>query len=251
MVTIVIDDREYEAPEGATVLETARQNGIHIPTMCYHPALKPTGACKLCAVEVAGRTGKHIAMLSCILRVKSGLVVKTHGDLVTQARTKAFKNLLRMAPQSKKLLDLASDYGIDPGPPPDGCIRCRLCVRVCNEIVGPGALKMEKRNGNRYVVPIKGRCIGCGTCANICPTGDIKLEDKENVRTLSIRDEIIGKHPLERCEGCGKFFATPGFLKHTEKRTYPHPDVKDHHRYCQTCAKLFSNRITKAATPKM
>jgi ferredoxin len=102
---------------------------------------------------------------------------------------------------------------------------------------------MEKRDGKNYVVPIEGLCIGCGTCANICPTQIIHLEDLDNVRTLSIRNEIIGKHPLTRCEGCGKLFATPKFLDHIHQRTHLHPDVKAHHQYCPTCAKLFSDRV--------
>jgi ferredoxin len=148
-----------------------------------------------------------------------------------------------MAPQSEAILTLAESFGIDVGSPPDGCIRCRLCIRVCKEIVGPGALKMVQRNGQNFVVPIENRCIGCGTCANICPTHVIKVEDRDNVRTISIRDEVIGRHPLERCEGCGRLFATPKFLDHVHRRTVTHADVKTHHLYCPTCAKLFSDRI--------
>ena len=160
---------------------------------------------------------------------------------------RAFKNLLQMAPQSETIIVLAKSFGIDVGLPPDGCIRCRLCIRVCQEIVGPGALKMEQRGGQNFVVPIENRCVGCGTCVNICPTRVIKLEDRENVRTISIRDEVIGKHPLERCEGCGRLFATPKFLEHIHRRTVTHPDVKTHHTYCPTCAKLFSDRITSVS----
>ena len=135
-------------------------------------------------------------------------------------------------------------YGVDPGPPPDGCIRCRLCIRVCKEIVGPGALKMEKREGQNFVVPIEGLCIGCGTCANICPTKVIQVDDRDNVRTILIRDEVVGRHPLERCEGCGRLYATPKFLDHVHDRTAAHhADVKAPHHYCPTCAKLFSDRI--------
>jgi predicted molibdopterin-dependent oxidoreductase YjgC len=244
MVNITIDDREFEAEESMTVLEVARANNIRIPTLCFHPSLRPSGSCRLCAVEVPGRsTGRQITMLSCILKVKNGMSVKTRGDRVHRARTKAFRNLLQMAPQAKSIIALAQSYGIDPGSPPDGCVRCRLCIRVCQEIVGPGALKMEKRDGMNYVVPIEGLCIGCATCVNICPTKVIRVEDQENVRTISIRDEIIGKHPLEICEGCGKRYATPRFLEHIHKRTATHADIKSHHNYCPTCAKLFSDRI--------
>ena len=244
MIKITIDDREYEAQEDMSVLEVARINQIPIPTLCFHPSLKPSGSCRLCAVEVPGRaTGRQITMLSCVLKVKDGMVVKTQSEAVQRARTRAFRNLLNMAPQAKRIIDLAQAYHIDPGPPPDGCVRCRLCIRVCKEIVGPAALKMEKRDGRNFVVPIEGRCIGCMTCANICPTDVISAVDSDNVRTISIRDEIIGKHPLERCEGCGKMFATPKFLDHIHKRTASHIDTKSHHTYCPTCTKLFSDRI--------
>jgi len=244
MVTITIDDSQYEAEEGMSVLQVAKTNGIPIPTLCYHPSLSPSGSCRLCAVEVPGRSnGRRVTMLSCVLKVKKGMTLKTRGKAVDRARKWAFKGLLQMAPQSEAILELARSYDIDPGPPPDGCVRCRLCIRVCNEIVGPGALKMQKRDGMNYVTPIEGRCIGCATCVNICPTGVIKVDDLENVRTISIRDEVIGQHPLEKCEGCGRLFATPKFLDHIHKRTSTHTDVKAHHNYCPTCAKLFSDRI--------
>ena len=245
MVTITIDGKAVEAKEDMTVLQVAKENHIDIPTLCYHPALKPSGSCRLCSVEVPGRaTGRQVTMLSCILKVREGLEVLTDSDQVQRARRKAFQNLLRMAPQSETIIAMAKSYGIDPGPPPDGCVRCRLCIRVCKEIVGPGALKMEKREGLNFVVPIEGQCIGCGTCVNICPTDVIHLEDKDSVRTVSIRDEVIGRHPLERCEGCGKYFATPRFLNHIHSRTTDHhADVKTHHKYCPTCAKLFSDRV--------
>ncbi|WP_319521565.1 2Fe-2S iron-sulfur cluster-binding protein [uncultured Desulfosarcina sp.] len=242
MIAITIDGQVYEAEEGKTVLQAARANNISIPTLCYHPALQPSGSCKLCAVEVTGRSGRQIAMLSCILKVKDGMEIKTTGPVVEAARTKAFQNLLRMAPQSKRLRQMAREHGVDLGTPPDGCVRCRLCVRVCKEVVGAGALKMKPINGVTFVVPEPDRCIGCGTCANICPTGAIRVKDHENVRSVMIRDEVVGKHPLERCEGCGRWFATTRFMDFIEQRTAPHPHVKETHAYCPTCAKMFSDR---------
>jgi bidirectional [NiFe] hydrogenase diaphorase subunit len=242
-IQVSINGQPYSAEEGQSVLEVARRHAIHIPTLCFHPALKPSGACKLCAVEIAGPSGRQVAMLSCVLKVKDGLKITTTGEVVQQARTRAFMNLVRMAPQSDLIRRLAEENGIALGPPPDGCIRCRLCVRVCNEVVGAGALAMEKRAGVNTVVPVEGRCIGCGTCANLCPTKVIRVEDRDGVRTIGIRDKIIGRHPLERCEGCGGLYATTKFVAFTEKRVSPHPHQKEHHHYCSTCAKLFSDRL--------
>jgi predicted molibdopterin-dependent oxidoreductase YjgC len=244
MISITVDGEKIEVEKDRTVLEVLKERGIDIPTLCYHPSLKPSGSCRLCAVEVFGRaTGRKVTMLSCILKVKEGLEIKTSGELVERARVRAFRNLLQMAPQSRRLTEMARAYGVDVGTPPDGCIRCRLCVRVCKEIVGAGALKMEKREGVDYVVPIEDACIGCGTCANICPTDAIRVEDRDNVRTITIRDAVIGRHPLERCEGCGRYFATTRFLGHIHERTDLHPHLKVEHKYCPTCAKLFSDRI--------
>jgi len=251
MIKIAIDGQQYEAEKGSTVLEVIRANAIKIPTLCYHPALKPSGTCRLCVVEVSGKTREPNTMRSCILKVKDGLEVKTQSNLVTNARTAAFKKLLQLAPQAKVINDLAKAHGIDLGPPPDGCIRCLLCIHVCEEIVGPGALTMEKRNGKSFVVPVEGICIGCGTCVNICPTGVIRQEDKEGTRTISIRDEIIGIHHLEPCEACGSLFATQKFLKYaTHRAIEKHPDVKEHHIYCPTCTKLFSGRAKSFARLK-
>ena len=226
-----------------TVLEAAREHGIHIPTLCFHPALKPSGACRLCAVEMTSATGRSAVMLSCILKVKPGLHIQTHSDKVIDARTKAFKRLLSMAPLSRRIREMGRREGITLPPVPDGCIQCRLCIRVCKEIVGQEALRMETVNDRRQVVPVPNQCIGCGTCANLCPTHAIRMVDEGGVRTISIRDVIIGHHPLERCEGCGKYYATPKQVQMVERRTSPHPQLKEHHKYCPTCAKLFSNRL--------
>lgn len=244
MLKLTIDGKKVAAPEGATALDVLKKSGIRIPTLCHHPSLKPSGTCKLCAVEVRGKaTGRPRVMLACILKVTAGMEIRTDSEMVSRARAAAFRNLIQMAPQAANIRALAKSFEVDTGAPPDGCIRCRLCIRVCKEIVGPGALRMEKRDGQNYVVPIEGLCIGCGTCANICPTKVIDVRDRDGVRTISIRGEVIGRHPLQRCEGCGKEYATPKFLNHIHHRTEVHPDVKAHHNYCPTCAKLFSDRV--------
>ena len=240
-VMIQIDDQRLEAAEEETVLETARKNGIHIPTLCYHPALKPSGSCKLCAVELENLVGRSLVMLSCVLKVKEGMLIRTQGQSVQQARAKAFKRLIQMAPQSQRLHELAQRADIALPPAPDGCIRCRLCIRVCKEIVGQAALRMDRLG--QQVVPVADRCVGCGTCANLCPTQVIQVIDQDQLRTIKINEVIIGVQPLERCEGCGKSYATAQQVHLVEHRTEPHTHVKLRHHYCPGCAKLFSDRL--------
>ena len=98
MINITIDGQCFETEEGRTVLEVPRGNDIRLPALCYHPALKPSGACRLCALEVEGKSGRRTTMLACVLRVKEGLEVKTTGDLFKRARRQAFEHLLEMAP---------------------------------------------------------------------------------------------------------------------------------------------------------
>ncbi|MFP4630127.1 MAG: 2Fe-2S iron-sulfur cluster-binding protein [Desulfohalobiaceae bacterium] len=250
MPSISINGQQIQAQEGQSVLQAARAHGINIPALCYHPALSPAGTCRICAVQITGENNIPTVKLACVQHVHEGLEVRTDTDLVHRARTKAFQRLVEMAPESKVIRRMAEECAVELPPAPDECIRCRLCVRACKEIVGAGALKMEKRQGVSYVVPNpEAACIGCATCVNICPTGAIRMQDQDNVRTIYIRDEIIGQNPLQICEACGKPFATSNFLHQVQDRTHAvqHPDIKEHHNYCPTCAKLLSNRVKAAS----
>ncbi|MCG8636502.1 MAG: 2Fe-2S iron-sulfur cluster-binding protein [Desulfobacterales bacterium] len=242
MIEISIDGNTIPAEEGSTILQVARDNKIPIPHLCYHPALKPSGSCKLCGVEVGSPSGKQVVMLSCILKVKEGLVIRTDSPLVAAHREKAFAKLLTLAPESQRIRDLADRFRVPVPPEPNGCIRCRLCVRVCNEIVKARAIKMVKTESGSKVVPGEGKCIGCGTCANLCPTKVMRITDRDNVRTVSIRNEVVSRLPLERCEACGNLYATSDFLAHVAKTTSPHPDTKVVHHLCTACAKMMSDR---------
>lgn len=242
MIEITINGRKMMAKADQTILSVARENRIKIAHLCFHPALKPSGSCKLCGVEVVSSAGKPRVMLACILKVKKNLEIKTESERVTAHREKAFNELLQMAPESERIRTLARAFGVTVTPPPSECILCQLCIRVCNDIVKARALKMVKTRAGRQVMPGEGECIGCGTCANLCPTQIIKVRDQDNVRTVSLKGQIIGQLPLEWCEGCGKMYATANFLKHVAESTQTHPDTKAHHHLCPECIKLMSNQ---------
>jgi len=155
-----------------------------------------------------------------------------------------------MAPDAKVIRDFAAECGIDLGPPPDECIRCTLCLRVCREVVGPAALRMVKVNGRKLVVPIPQSLYRLRHLCQHLPDACDSYARPGEIRTVSIRDEVIGRLPLARCESCGKLFATRKFLDHIAERTTPHLDVKQHHSYCAICAKLLGDPVESAVVIK-
>jgi len=83
MVSLTINGKKVEVPDGTTVLRAAESAGITIPTLCDHKHLLPYGGCRLCLVEVEGA---RTLQPSCTLPVSNNMVVKTDTDKVREAR---------------------------------------------------------------------------------------------------------------------------------------------------------------------
>jgi NADH dehydrogenase/NADH:ubiquinone oxidoreductase subunit G len=179
MITFKINDKLVAARPGWTVLETAREYGIDIPTLCYHPAVSPNGACRLCMVELRdGNWSKLVA--SCIYPVAEGLQVYTESKRVHNVRRWVFEMLLAECPASSEIAKMAAKYGVRETRFPihdeqKTCMVCGLCSRVCEEVVGLSAIAtvdrgVHKRVGAPYARPTD-ICVACGCCVTICPTG--------------------------------------------------------------------------------
>jgi bidirectional [NiFe] hydrogenase diaphorase subunit len=211
MIEITIDGQAVSVEPGTTVLEAARAAGIEIPTLCAHDGLAPEGNCRLCSVEVTERGKTRLAM-SCMYPVnRGGIEVRTGTDRVMAARRFVLQMLADRNPKAPALQALCAEYGVTPKVPdnvePDLCIRCGRCVRAC-ETNGTNALSFANRGWEREVTPpfheASPDCIGCLSCAEVCPTGRITWEEKDGKR--SIWGRIFG---LVECERCGDRFATP------------------------------------------
>jgi NADH dehydrogenase/NADH:ubiquinone oxidoreductase subunit G len=243
MVKIIINGQQYEVEEGKRLLLILKEKGFKIPNLCFHQALSPAVSCKLCVVEIKEEGKPPRTRLSCAVKTRAGMEVTTESAMVHQLRNSAIGNLLKMAPHSDTIHQIGLEFGLTTGLKPDGCIRCRLCIRVCADIIGARALKMITKERMQYVVPSEeGTCIGCGTCANICPTGAIRSEDNGNIRKILIRNEVIGTHALERCDICSGYYATARFLEHVRTSESSHPAEKEQHHHCSNCAKLYARQ---------
>jgi len=184
MIHLTIDDTPIEVPEGRTLLEACRAHNIHIPTLCYHPALEAYGGCRLCMVELSrpGKTGRLVA--SCVYPCEEGAVVQTHSDMVVRSRRLTAELILAGSYNTPEMLNLGKELGVQNVrfklPEENACVLCGLCVRACKEIVGVSAISVIQRGISKKVATpfqvTSSRCIGCGTCVLICPTGAFKFE---------------------------------------------------------------------------
>jgi len=199
-IPIEIDGREVKAEEGMTILEAAKSVGIDIPTLCYHPALSPFGACRLCSVEIISR-GRSRIVTSCNYPVEDGLIVNTKSPDVITIRRMLTELMLARCPNVKVIQDLAREYGVEKPRfklADEKCILCGLCARICEERIGVSAINFVGRGVDRKVeTPFQvtldidlDMCLACGACAFVCPTGAIKLEDITKKKPIPILSEF-------------------------------------------------------------
>ncbi|MEW6352143.1 MAG: molybdopterin-dependent oxidoreductase [Thermodesulfobacteriota bacterium] len=203
MVQLVIDNTEVTADPGTTILDAARQVGISIPTLCHDTRLKPYGACGLCMVETR-LNGRQLVLPSCVSVVEQGMEVATDTPELAGIRRTQLMLLLRSHPLRCPECDAGGDCRLQelvheheiPALPfdreersfhvdndshfirfnMDVCVKCGLCIRICDEIQGTAALGFVNRGTGLDVTPAFGQpleCEFCGQCAQICPVGAI------------------------------------------------------------------------------
>jgi NADH dehydrogenase/NADH:ubiquinone oxidoreductase subunit G len=209
-VTVTIDGKQVSGPEGMSILEAAETLGIAIPTLCHRPEITPTGACRVCVVEVEG---SRTLVGSCHTPISEGMVIHTHSAKVIAAR-KATVELLLAAHTGPCVTDedaeqcelhkIASE--LEVGPPRfqvrerrfypieelspyvqrdmSRCILCRRCIRACSEVAKKDVFAVAYRGFHSKVIVDfdealnKEVCKDCGVCIDYCPTSALSKPKK-------------------------------------------------------------------------
>jgi NADH-quinone oxidoreductase chain G len=201
IITVTINGRELEIPQGTTLLRAARAAGISIPSLCDYELLAPIGACRMCLVEVEGMQRLQTA---CTLLPVHGMEVTTESEVLKKARRDVLELLLINHPLDCPFCDKSGECDLQDmvlkyGPPVgryteekrhvpssyedpllatnmERCIACERCVRLCEDVQGASALTMVGRGETTRMEPFSLEsfdCEYCGNCLPACPVGAI------------------------------------------------------------------------------
>jgi len=182
MITFRMNGLEVKAEEGSTLLDVAKFYGLEIPTLCHNDGLTPQGGCRLCVVEIGeGLRSKLVS--SCTYLAEEGLVVRTDSARVWAARRMMIELMLAMAPGSKILQDMASQFNVTQvrfALRNTECVLCGLCTRICAEQMDAQAIGFQQRGHKRKIsTPFDARseeCRLCGACMYICPACSLRCQ---------------------------------------------------------------------------
>ena len=177
---ILIDGNECSFNPGDTILKVAQRNGIHIPTLCYLKGAAPTGACRICLVEVEG---SNTLVTACTAPATPNMVVKTESRRVVEARRLNIELLIASGNHNCLVQDLDMDSWTDfqlkamaPDEHRDLCPAygdCRLQELAIRYQVKPARFPPSGsthaiENVNPFIVRDLSRCILCGRCVQAC-----------------------------------------------------------------------------------
>ncbi|MGM0530113.1 MAG: [Fe-Fe] hydrogenase large subunit C-terminal domain-containing protein [Bacteroidota bacterium] len=217
-IEVEINNNYITAGKGQTILDALRENGIKIPTLCRLEDFTPTGACRLCVVEVEGMDN---LVPACSYPLEQGMKINTHSRRVIEARKMIVELLLSNHPddclycerngdcelqnlaaelnirerrisgkKNRAKLDLSSSGIVHD---PAKCVLCGRCIRICEDIVNITTLEFKGRGNNTSVSTAMNKglnfssCVQCGQCIQVCPTG--ALHEKSY---FDLIQEVIG-----------------------------------------------------------
>lgn len=191
MKNIVIDGKNYDVPEGITIIQACELAGIEIPRFCYHERLNIAGNCRMCLVEVAGGPPKPVA--SCAMPIAEGMQISTDTPMVKKAREGAMEFLLANHPLDCPICDQGGECDLQDQAYQYGKAKSRY-----NET----KRAVENKNMGPLINTIMTRCIHCTRCirfiedvAGTSEIGAVGRGEKMEITTYleeNIKSELSG-----------------------------------------------------------
>jgi len=190
-IEITINGKVISVPRGSMLLGAIKQAGFDVPVLCHHKDLTPNGSCRLCIVKVS-INGRSSIVTSCNYPVRDKLLVVTEDEELNKHRKILAEMYLGRWPNGEAVKQIAKKCGVENSrfasditdTNSKACILCTHCVRACKEFVLEEVLDFAGRGIKRHLTMPFGvvdrHCVGCSSCAYVCPTGAIEIVDDLN-----------------------------------------------------------------------
>lgn len=199
-IEFTMDGKQISVEQDLTLLDAAHQNGVDIPTICFHEATTANALCRICVVEVEGQ---RVLQPACIVKAAAGMKVQTRSEKVIRARRTILEMLASTMDLSEtpEIQNMMKEYGASSSRFPDAerresqviddnpmyvrdyskCLLCWRCIQVCAEdaqytfAINFDGRGFETQIGTFFDKPIpETSCVLCGQCVAVCPTGALK-----------------------------------------------------------------------------
>jgi iron-only hydrogenase group A len=220
IVNLIIDGQKYKAEASQTILEVAQKNNLKIDSLCHHPDVAIQSSCRLCSVEVKGKSGLFTA---CSIKVSEGLEIITKSPAIDRAKRINLELIFTehceecgdcLYKEKCKIKDLAKELDVSITKYPDRkkgysvqqfgpalifqsdkCVDCGLCIEICKK-EGVCFLEYKKKKNFFTVVPSDKPdhdCIYCGQCITHCPVGAFEGVGEFEEATIPLDELAKGK----------------------------------------------------------
>jgi predicted molibdopterin-dependent oxidoreductase YjgC len=231
MIDLEVDGRTVRVPEGTTLLEALRAEGVETPTLCYLENLTPVNVCRVCVVEVEG---SRTLVPSCSRVAEAGMKVKTDSERVRLSRRMVLEFLgssVDLSLAGEDVQRWQKEYAAEPdryggeretvAQPVkvdndlyvrdySRCILCYKCVEACGVdaqntfAIATAGRGFEAHISTEFDTPLpESACVYCGNCIGVCPTGALMFKSEHDMREAGTWDESTQTVTDSICPYCG------------------------------------------------